>query len=137
MKNRMKIFLLSLALVGLILSTSCASSKTPTITTNSLPERTEDVAYSHTLEVQGGSPPYIWSVMGGELPIGLQLNPETGVISGTPLIALSAAFVTFQVTDNSKKDSFQTNSDGGQPHHDYYLHVFNDHNIYDDQFSLG
>ena len=61
----MKIFLLSLALVGLILSTSCAS-KTPTITTNSLPEGTEDVAYSHTLGVQSGSPPYIWSVMGGD-----------------------------------------------------------------------
>ena len=87
MKNRMKIFLLSLTLVGLILATSCASSKTPTITTNSLPEGTENVAYSHTLEVQGGSTPYIWSVSGGTLPIGLQLNPTSGVISGTPMIA--------------------------------------------------
>jgi hypothetical protein len=99
----MKIFLLSLTLVGLILATSCASSKTPTITTNSLPEGTENVAYSHTLEVQGGSPPYIWSVSGGTLPIGLQLNPTSGVISGTPMIASNPAFVTFMVTDNSKK----------------------------------
>jgi hypothetical protein len=103
MKNRMKIFLLSLALVGLIFSTSCASSKILTITTNSLPEGIENVAYSHTLEVQGGSSPYIWSVMGGELPIGLQLNPATGVISGIPMIATNPAFVTFMVTDNSKK----------------------------------
>ena len=107
MKNTQGIVVLSLALVGLIFSTSCASSKTPTITTNSLPEGTEDVAYSHTLEVQGGSSPYIWSVSGGTLPIGLQLNPTTGVISGTPMIATNPAFVTFMVTDNSKKIVFK------------------------------
>jgi len=107
MKKIIRMLSLTLALVGLILSTSCSASKTPTITTNSLPEGTESVAYSQTLKVHGGAPPYIWSITGGELPIGLQLNPETGVISGTPLIALSAAFVTFQVTDNSKKIAFK------------------------------
>ena len=103
MKNIIRIVLLSVALIGLILSSSCASSKIPTITTNSLPEGVESVAYSHTLEAQGGSPPYIWSVTGGKLPIGLQLNPTTGVISGTPMITSNPAFVTFQVTDNLKK----------------------------------
>jgi len=107
MEKKLCEILLSLALVGLILSTSCAPSKIPAITTNSLPEGTEDVAYSHTLEVQGGSSPYIWSVSGGKLPIGLQLNPTTGVISGTPMIATNPAFVTFMVTDNSKKISFK------------------------------
>jgi hypothetical protein len=92
----------SLALVGLIVSAGCTPPKTPTIITNSLPEGTEGVAYSHTLEVHGGSPPYIWSVTGGKLPIGLQLNPTTGVISGTPMITTNPAFVTFMVTDNSK-----------------------------------
>jgi len=103
MKKTIRLVVLSLALVGLILSTSCSPSKTPTITTNSLPEGTEAVAYSHTLEVQGGSPPYIWSVSGGTLPIGLQFDPTTGVISGTPMIASNPAFVTFMVTDSSKK----------------------------------
>jgi len=103
MKYRMRILLLTVALVGLIISISCASSKTLTITTNSLPEGTEDVAYSHTIEVQGGSAPYIWSVTGGTLPIGLQLDPTSGVISGTAMIATNPAFVTFMVTDNSKK----------------------------------
>ena len=107
MKNRINIVLLTPTLIWLILSTSCASSKSPTITTNSLPEGTEDVAYSHTLEVQGGSPPYIWSVTGGKLPIGLQLNPTSGVISGTPIIATNPEFVTFQITDNSKKIAFK------------------------------
>jgi hypothetical protein len=107
MKNAVRIILLSLALVGIILATSCASSKTPHITTNSLPEGTEGVAYSHTLEVNGGSPPYIWSVTGGKLPIGLQLNPTSGVISGTPMIASNPMFVTFQVTDDLQKIAFK------------------------------
>ena len=107
MKKIIRMVSLTLALVGLILATSCASSKTPTITTNSLPEGTENVAYSHTLEVQGGSTPYIWSVSGGTLPIGLQLNPNSGVISGTPVIASNPAFVTFQVTDNLKTIAFK------------------------------
>jgi Putative Ig domain len=107
MKNEVRIILLSLALIGIILATSCASSKTPNITTNSLPEGTEGVAYSHILEVNGGSPPYIWSVTGGKLPIGLQLNPTTGVISGTPMIATNPAFVTFMVTDKLKKIAFK------------------------------
>ena len=106
MKNRMKIFLLSLALVGLILSTSCSPSKTPTITTNSLPEGTEDVAYSHTLEVHGGTPPYTWFAM-ATLPPGLQLDPLSGVISGTPLAGWGPAFVSFQVTDHTGMGSFK------------------------------
>jgi hypothetical protein len=45
--------------------------------------------------------------MGGELPIGLQLNPSNGVISGTPIIASNPSFVTFMVTDNLKKIAFK------------------------------
>jgi Putative Ig domain. len=107
MRKIIRMVSLTLALIGLILSTGCTSTKAITITTNSLPEGTEDVAYSHTLEVQGGSAPYIWSVTGGTLPIGLQLNPTSGVISGTPMIASNPAFVTFQVTDDLKKIAFK------------------------------
>jgi len=107
MKNIIRTIFLLNGLIWLILPASCAPAKTLTITTNTLPEGTASQSYSQTLKVHGGAPPYIWSVTGGELPIGLQFNPETGVISGTPLIALSAAFVTFQVTDNSKKIAFK------------------------------
>ena len=91
---------LTLALIALILSTSCSTSKTPTITTNSLPEGTEDVAYFQTLEVHGGTPPYTWFAM-ATLPPGLQLDPLSGVFSGTPLAGWGPAFVSFQVTDHT------------------------------------
>jgi hypothetical protein len=91
MKNRMKIFLLSLALIGLIVSTSCSPSKTPTITTNSLLEGTEGQAYSQTLQVHGGTPPYTWFAM-ATLPPGLRLDPLSGVISGTPLAGWGASY---------------------------------------------
>ncbi|MCS4295177.1 hypothetical protein M2375_003419 [Comamonas sp. BIGb0152] len=40
-------------------------------------------AYSQTLQVTGGLPPYTFSVT-GELPPGLALDSATGVVSGTP-----------------------------------------------------
>jgi hypothetical protein len=107
MKNKLRIMLLSIGFIWLIFSAGCASPKTPIITTNSLPEGTEGIAYSQTLKVHGGTSPYIWAVSGGELPIGLQLNPASGVISGTPMIATNPAFVTFQLTDNLKNITFK------------------------------
>jgi hypothetical protein len=107
MKKTIWPFLLTLSLIGPILSASCISSKALVITSNSLPEGIEGVTYSQILQVHGGTPPYIWSVTGGEIPIGLQLNPISGVVSGTPIIAQSGAFVTFQVTDDAKKIAFK------------------------------
>jgi len=106
MKKRMRLLSLSIILIGLIVSASCAASKTPTITTNSLPEGTEGVAYSQTLQVHGGTPPYTWFAM-ATLPPGLQLDPLSGVISGTPLAGWGPAFVSFQVTDHAGKGSFK------------------------------
>ena len=40
--------------------------------------------YSQNIAVSGGSPPFTWSLQIGAVPNGLNLNPSTGVISGTP-----------------------------------------------------
>ncbi|MDP2896332.1 MAG: putative Ig domain-containing protein [bacterium] len=54
------------------------------ITTTTLPAGVEGQAYSETLQAQGGIPPYRWTVVSSGLPDGLSLNPNTGVLSGTP-----------------------------------------------------
>ena len=70
----------------------------PTITTASLPNGTQNTAYSTTLAATGGTAPYTWSVSVGALPAGLTLASSTGVISGTPTVTGSSNF-TVQVTD--------------------------------------
>ena len=54
-----------------------------TITTIGLPNGLLNTAYpSTTLTGSGGASPYTWTATG--LPAGLTLNPNTGVLSGTP-----------------------------------------------------
>ena len=70
------------------------------ITTGSLPNGAQNVAYSATLAASGGTPPYVWSVMSGSLPTGLSLAASTGGISGAPSGAGTSNF-TVQVKDAS------------------------------------
>ncbi|MDO7886490.1 putative Ig domain-containing protein [Hymenobacter cheonanensis] len=58
----------------------------PTITLApaSLPQGTQNVAYSQTLTASGGTAPYRFAITAGALPNGLTLNLSTGTISGTP-----------------------------------------------------
>jgi hypothetical protein len=49
---------------------------------------------------QGGMSNPVWSVSDGLLPDGLTLNPNTGVISGTPTMSEDAAF-TIAITDGT------------------------------------
>jgi len=67
---------------------------------SSLPNGTLDTAYSVYLVALGGTPHYTWSKTSGSLPAGLSLNPDTGVISGTPTTAGTFNF-TIQVVDSS------------------------------------
>lgn len=62
------------------------------ILTNSLPNATVGVAYSATLQAQGGTPPIVWSVIAGSLPPGLSLDGPSGNITGTPTVAGTSTF---------------------------------------------
>ena len=53
------------------------------ICTETLPDAPADKLYSITLEAAGGISPYQWSIE-GNLPPGLSLESETGIISGIP-----------------------------------------------------
>ncbi len=69
------------------------------ITTQNLPNGRVGVLYVRTLTATGGAPPYTWAIIQGSLPLGLSLNPATGVISGIPTTTGVSQF-TAQVTDN-------------------------------------
>jgi hypothetical protein len=68
------------------------------IMTESLPYGTVDGSYSETLQAEGGRKPYTWSIAEGSLPRGLDLAPQTGVISGKPT-AIGEYNFTVKVTD--------------------------------------
>ena len=57
------------------------------ISTETLADATVGTASSQTLQAVGGSGTYVWSLVSGALPTGLNLS-SAGVISGTPLALL-------------------------------------------------
>lgn len=58
----------------------------------------DSVAYTDTVETEGGNGQLTFSVSAGSLPSGLTLNPLTGVISGTPDTVENPSF-TIKVVD--------------------------------------
>ncbi len=80
------------------------------ITTMSLPSGTVDIPYSATLMASGGTPPYVsWSLASGSLPPGLNLDPNTGIISGTPTSSTTSSF-TVQVQDSGVPPQMATSN---------------------------
>lgn len=75
-----------------------ATSSALQITTLSLNNGAVNAPYLQMLGASGGTPPYSWQVTSGTLPLGLALNPSTGMLAGTPLVA-GVTTLTFQVTD--------------------------------------
>jgi glucose/arabinose dehydrogenase/mono/diheme cytochrome c family protein len=67
--------------------------------TTALANAEVNVAYNLGLVVWGGLPPYQFSVAGGSLPPGLDLEPAAGMLVGTPTAAGSYSF-TIRVSDS-------------------------------------
>lgn len=92
-----------------------ASTKTYTININresalmisstSLPLGIVNTAYNAALSAAGGTAPYTWTA--AELPAGLSLGPDTGVISGTPTVTGSFD-VDVTLTDNNSNTASKT-----------------------------
>lgn len=78
---------------------STLSPGTLTITSPSLPEGVKGTPYSYQLQATGGIAPYVWTLTSGTLPVECDLNKD-GLLTctkATPVI--SAAPLTFRVTD--------------------------------------
>ena len=70
------------------------------VTTTALASATQNVAYSATLAASGGTLPYSWSIVSGQLPAGVSLNASTGTIAGTPT-ANGTFPITVQANDST------------------------------------
>jgi hypothetical protein len=70
-----------------------------------LPQGVVSASYTGTLSVTGGTAPYIWSIASGQLPAGLSLAPNTGIISGTPTASGSFSLGASVVDSSSSAQS--------------------------------
>ncbi len=68
------------------------------IGTQTIQDGTVKTSYTKDLIPSGGTLPYSWSIITGNLPDGLSLNASTGRISGIPITTTTSAF-TVQLTD--------------------------------------
>jgi len=77
------------------------------IVTTELPDGYMGVAYDSLVESRGGTQPYQFSVQSGQLPPGLSLNSNTGVLDGTPT-SLGTYNFTILCTDMSSPQRTDT-----------------------------
>ena len=79
------------------------------ITTPSLPDGILGVPYSTNLTASGGTLPYHWALINGSLPSGLNLNTNSGAITGTSTTTGTFNF-TVQASDASMPVEIATRS---------------------------
>jgi hypothetical protein len=77
------------------------------ITTNANIQCVQTVPFNVVLKAQGNSSPLTWSVISGQLPSGLTLDPPTGTISGTP--TANSGLVSIQAADTKASATKQFN----------------------------
>lgn len=71
------------------------------IVSNTLPQPVAHLPYHFQLVAEGGTPPYSWSLEKGELPPGLHLHADTGMISGITTAA-AKLICTVRVKDSAQ-----------------------------------
>ncbi|MGE3853701.1 MAG: DNRLRE domain-containing protein, partial [Planctomycetota bacterium] len=67
-----------------------------------LPDGYVSTAYTQAYTISGGVAPITWSIIAGSLPAGLNINPTTGTISGTPSTPGNSSF-TVEVRDTNNQ----------------------------------
>ncbi|MCL5667139.1 MAG: putative Ig domain-containing protein [Patescibacteria group bacterium] len=95
------------AVKSFTLTITSASDQTAAITTATLANGTVNSPYSQTLQASGITGTKVWSMESGELPDGLDLDSETGTISGTPTATGSYTF-TVRVEDEASEEVYAT-----------------------------
>ncbi len=73
-----------------------------TINTTSLATATVGMMYKATLSVSGGQAPYLWKIVSGTLPEGIQLEAASGSISGIPSVVGSSSFAAGVMDSNGQ-----------------------------------
>jgi hypothetical protein len=79
---------------------SLAVSETPEVVCDDPPPGIVGAAYSHFFPASGGTAPYAFAISDGDLPAGVEIDPDTGEASGTPTTPGTYSF-TVQVTDEN------------------------------------
>src|SRR6267142_3354546 len=85
--------------VDVVFNYTAGTGATLKVTTTSLPNGTQGIAYHQSLTASGGATPYQWALISGALPSGLTLSTN-GSITGTPT-AVGTSNFTAQVADAS------------------------------------
>jgi large repetitive protein len=75
------------------------------IATPNLPDGVVGMPYHVHLQAAGGVLPYTWSILDGSLAPGVELDPLTGDITGTPT-QVGTSNVIIQVNDSSAPQNF-------------------------------
>jgi hypothetical protein len=76
-----------------------------TITNTTIPNATVGTAYNSQMTEFGGLAPYSWAVVAGQFPVGIVIDPNTGLLNGVPCTYNSTTdfsktfTATVQVTD--------------------------------------
>ena len=81
-----------------------------TILNATLPVPAPPLPYAATPKVEGGTPPYTFSIISGALPAGLKLNSTSGTLYTVGTLAAGPYSFTLQVADSAAANATQVYS---------------------------